>query len=104
MFDQSSRYFGFDSDEEVRTLTLDDDEQKEVRYLKRRMIPSSNNNNFKEYQIKGNDRLDLISYQEFRDPLQFWKICDVNNAMHPLELTRESGSTIKIPMMIGFEL
>ena len=27
------------------------------------------------------DRLDLISYRFYRDPEQFWRICDANRAL-----------------------
>lgn len=101
MIDQSSRYYGFDMDNEIKILINDDG--NEIRYLKRRIIKPATPFT-KPYVIKGNERLDLIAYQQLGDPLQFWKICDANNALHPLELIRKPGDEIKIPDNLGFAI
>jgi hypothetical protein len=45
------------------------------------------------------DRLDLLAFSHFRDPLQFWRIADANEALLPEELTRTPGRRVKIPML-----
>ena len=30
------------------------------------------------------------------DPEQFWRICDANDAMHPLDMTSEPGRILRI--------
>jgi hypothetical protein len=32
------------------------------------------------------DRLDLVAYRFYRDPLLFWKICDASDALDPLDV------------------
>ena len=68
---------------------------------------NSDNNNFPpmvyqgqfgEFTITEGDRLDLITYRTLGDPEQFWQICDANNAMNPVELTEDLGSSLVIPL------
>ena len=42
------------------------------------------------------ERLDLIAWQHFRDPLRFWRICDANLALWPDDLLNEAA-VLKIP-------
>ena len=49
-----------------------------------------------EVTVKEGDRLDRISARIVGDPEQFWRICDANNRMHPLDLASEPGSPIRI--------
>ena len=45
------------------------------------------------------DRLDLISARSIGDSEQFWRICDVNLVMHPLQLTDNVGTEIRLPII-----
>jgi nucleoid-associated protein YgaU len=51
--------------------------------------------------VSAGDRLDRIAAKIGGDPEQYWRICDANNVMHPLELTNEPGTTIKISKAWG---
>ena len=44
-----------------------------------------------------NDRPDLIATRAMGDPMLFWRICDANDAMHPLDLTARIGRAVRIP-------
>jgi len=45
------------------------------------------------------DRLDLLSYQYYADPEQFWRICDANAALRPDDLTAQQGLPLVIPVV-----
>ena len=34
----------------------------------------------------------------FGDPELFWRLCDANNVMNPLELTPEQGRSLRVPL------
>jgi hypothetical protein len=92
MFEVTSRYINCG---DAKIIT---DGNETIRYKKRRFIPIE-----KESQIillevdnvSGN-RIDLISSKYLGDSEQFWKLCDMNRVMHPLDLTDDTVMTIKI--------
>jgi nucleoid-associated protein YgaU len=96
MFDPTSRYFAI----EDATLTKEED-GRVILYKKRRFIPAAEKmmttTILNEMTVIAGDRLDNISGRIFGDPLQFWRICDANNIIHPLELAQEPGKVIRIP-------
>jgi hypothetical protein len=51
------------------------------------------------HTVAQGDRLDVVSYQYYSDPEQFWRICDGNNALRPDELTEQIGTQILIPVV-----
>jgi hypothetical protein len=53
-----------------------------------------------ERLVTEGDRLDNIAAQELGDPEQFWRLCDANNAMHPVEL-EEIGRTLMVTLPEG---
>jgi hypothetical protein len=69
-----------------------------ILYKKRRFLPDARKMPLlQEKVIVAGDRLDLIAFQYVGDPEQYWRICDSNNSiMHPLELTNEPGSILRI--------
>lgn len=92
MFEPSSRYYTV----EDAILTTKDVDVK-VAYKKRRFLPDwSKMIVIQEINVSDGDRLDRIAARVAGDPEQFWRICDANNVMHPLELTKEPGRSIKI--------
>jgi len=94
MFDQASRYFVLG----VNTLLRDDGSL--VNYSKRRFVPPSDNFTIlRQVTVISGDRIDLISARTLGDPELFWRICDANNAMNPLDLTENPGSTLSIPLV-----
>jgi nucleoid-associated protein YgaU len=43
------------------------------------------------------DRLDVLASRAYRDPEQFWRICDANRAFRPDDLL-EPGRRLRIPL------
>lgn len=96
MFPRTSRYYGI----EIAKRTTAD--QQESPYLRRRFLPpSASALIFAEHQVEQGDRLDNVTARFLGDPEQFWRLCDVNDAMRPDELTEEIGRRLKIPMPTG---
>ncbi len=93
MFEFTSRYYNLEKEQFVTSTG------RTITYVKRRFLPQG-----KEMPVLGEvtitegDRLDLITYRTLGDPEQFWQICDANNAMNPVELTEELGSSLVIPL------
>ena len=93
MFDQTSRYFNLET---ALHTTIDG---RTVAYKRRRFLPQGDAMPLLgEVTTTQGDRLDLIAARTLGDPLHFWRICDANNAMNPLELTEEPGVTLQIPV------
>lgn len=96
MFQTNSRYIDIDN------TSIQTKDGKTIFYKKRRFLPNILNMAIvQEIQMTKGDRLDNIAARIIGDSEQFWRICDSNNAMHPLELVRDSGSTIKIARLWG---
>jgi hypothetical protein len=50
--------------------------------------------------LRPGERLDLLAYRTLRDPLQFWRLCDVNGVMDPFELVDEPGRRVSVPLAV----
>jgi predicted component of type VI protein secretion system len=50
------------------------------------------------YVVARGDRLDLIAFRFYRDPEQFWRLCDGNRAMRPDDLVAEPGRQLIVPL------
>jgi nucleoid-associated protein YgaU len=46
--------------------------------------------------VQAGDRLDLLAWRYFGDPLQYWRIVDANPTLRPEELL-ETGRVLSIP-------
>ena len=95
MFEPSSRYANC---EDAKLTVLLEKDEDVIVYKKRRFIPTEQRMHlFQDIVIVGGgDRLDLIAARMLGDPEQFWRICDANDAMHPLDLTSEPGRILRI--------
>ena len=85
MFDSTSRYYKVDQ----ATLTITDPGglPREIRYVRRRFIPSADEmTTLVEYTMLQGDRLDNITARFLTDPTQFWRVCDANTVMRPEDL------------------
>jgi hypothetical protein len=92
----TSRYYG------IGTATLEMPDRHKVSYLRRRFIPHADRFAvLQEHTVTAGERLDNITAQYLGDPEQFWRICDGNNAMHPLELTETVGRKLRITLPEG---
>lgn len=96
LFPPTSRYHNID------TARLTQADGTEVIYLKRRFVPSADRLTLlQEHGVTQGDRLDNVTALYLGDPLQFWRVCDANNAMNPPELTTEVGRRLRITMPEG---
>jgi len=91
MFPKGSRY------ETVPDVVWTDPAGREIVYKRLRVIPSPGPA-VRGYLVSGGDRLDLIAFRLYRDPEQFWRICDGNTAMRPDDLVAELGRRLVIPL------
>jgi hypothetical protein len=93
MFEQNSRYIN------IQTATLKEDSGREISYVRRRFLPrSADLPTLTQVTVTQSDRLDLLTSRAIGDPEQFWRVCDASNAMNPVDLTREAGRTVTIPI------
>ena len=93
MFTHTSRYYS------LETVTLTTTDGREIAYKRRRFLPNpSAMQILAEVVVTQGDRLDLITAKTLGDPEQFWRICDINNAMNPFDLTNEIGRRLGIPL------
>ena len=92
MFEATSRY------NECGDASFIANDERIIKYKSRRFIPHDKENaiTIEEISITDGDRIDLISANHLGDAEQFWRLCDMNEIMHPLDLTSEIGKIIKI--------
>jgi hypothetical protein len=90
MFFRGSRY------EPIPEAELSTSDGRTIRYKRVRFIPDSPGS--LTQKVNQGDRLDLIAYRTYKDPEQFWRICDANLAMLPEELVEEPGRRLVIPV------
>ncbi|NOZ51805.1 MAG: LysM domain-containing protein [Gammaproteobacteria bacterium] len=96
LFPPGSRYHN------VETATFISANGKEIVYLKRRFVLAAERFTLlQEHFVVEGDRLDNITARYLNDPLQFWRICDANNAMNPPDLTVEIGRRLRITLPEG---
>lgn len=95
-FPPTSRYHN------IETAILERADGKKVVYLKRRFVPAPDRFSLlQEHVVTQGDRLDNITARYYNDPLQFWRVCDANNAMKPTELTDVIGRRLRITLPEG---
>lgn len=93
MFAHTSRYYA------IETAIYSSSEGTEHPYIRRRFLPDpAKMDVLSEFEVTEGDRLDNITAKTLGDPEQFWRICDANYAMNPLELTAEIGRRLIIPL------
>jgi nucleoid-associated protein YgaU len=90
MFFRGSRY---ESLPEAELTTVNG---RVVRYKRVRFIPDTRG--VLPHRVVQGERLDLIAYQAYRDPEQFWRICDANRALRPADLVAEPGGVLLLPI------
>jgi len=93
MFEPTSRYYA------LETATYATPDGRVVAYKRRRFLPRREEMPLLvEVTVTEGDRLDLIAARTLGDPEQFWRVCDANDAMNPLDLTAEPGRTLRVPV------
>ena len=94
MFLPTSRYV------DIPQATLVTTDGREIVYVRRRFVPKARGG-AATYTVTQGDRLDNITARTLGDPELFWRICDVNGAMRPDELTEVVGRVLWIPLYGG---
>ncbi len=90
-FPPSSRY------QATETILFNRIDGQQIIHLKRRFVPQQQTfTSIQEHIVQQGERLDNITHQYLGDPELFWQLCDANNVMHPLQLTKETGNIIRI--------
>jgi hypothetical protein len=90
MFASNSRYIN------VADGVYTDPSGRQISYKLLRLTPDSAT--LQVHAVVQEDRLDLLAFNFFRDPEQFWRIADANLAMRPDDLL-EPGLVLKIPLV-----
>jgi nucleoid-associated protein YgaU len=94
-FATGSRYYT------VPVCTYTDVNGNTIRYVGRRFCPSSDEFSLiRNHIVKDGERLDNLANQYLGDPLQFWQLCDANDALDPDDLI-EPGYTLRITLPKG---
>ncbi len=95
-FPPTSRYHS------IETATRVGPDGVESIHLRRRFLPDpARFAPLREHIVQQGDRLDNLTARYLGDPLQFWRVCDANNAMNPVDLTAEIGRRLRITMPEG---
>jgi len=68
--------------------------EREVKLYQPREVPTREVS--VRHKVTVADRLDLLAYEHYRDPHQYWRIADANPSSSPEELL-EPGRTLLIP-------
>ena len=70
-----------------------------VPYVSRRFSPQGSTLPLlQETATVEGDRLDLIATRTIGDPEQYWRICDANDAMNPVDLILPVGRRLRVPV------
>jgi hypothetical protein len=69
--------------------------------LKRRFLPPIPVEPGEIVRPEQGDRIDQLSARILGDPLQFWRIADVNDSLNPFDLVVEVGRPFRLPRL-GF--
>ena len=88
MFFRGSRYEG------VPTATLATKDGRQIAYKRTRFIAPDQAQ--LGYTVQQGDRIDRVAWQVYRDPEQFWRLCDTNRAMRPDEFVAVPGRRLGV--------
>ena len=95
-FPPTSRYYT------IGTAQYTTPDGRPIVYLLRRFVPPADRFTLlEEHTVTQGERLDNITAQRLGDPLQFWRVCDANNAMRPDDLTETPGRVLRITLPEG---
>ena len=93
MFDHTSRYHALDT----ASLTLADG--RTVTYARRRFLPpGASLPTLTLVTVVPGDRIDLVANRVYGDPLMFWRLCDANDAMDPLQMLADAAGDRAAPL------
>lgn len=89
MFFRGSRY------EYIAEVEITDRQGRTIRYKRMRFIPEVEG--VLSETVRHDDRPDLLAYRVLGDPEQFWRLCDVNRILRPVNLTHRVGRRVRVP-------
>ena len=89
MFFRGSRY------EHVADAEIEAPDGRVIRYKRVRFVSAVDGT--LGYVVRDGDRPDLAAYRTLGDPEQFWRLCDANRVMRPVDLTAVPGRRIRAP-------
>lgn len=89
MFFRGSRY------ENVPTAEFSERTGRVIRYKRMRFIPAFEST--LSQHVREGDRPDLLAYRVLADPESFWRLCDANRVMRPVDLTAVPGQRVCVP-------
>ena len=93
MFDPTSRYYRLPTSTWVRG------DGTAITYVRRRFLPQAGQlATLVEVTLTDGDRLDLIAARTLGASEHFWRICDAENAMNPIDLESEPGRRLRVPI------
>jgi hypothetical protein len=90
MFASNSRYIN------VSDGVYTDPSGRSISYKLLRLTPDAPA--LQMHSVVQEDRLDLLAFTYYRDPEQFWRICDANLALRPDDLL-QVGAQVEIPLV-----
>jgi hypothetical protein len=86
----------------IETATIERPDGADIVFLRRRLLPAGERFVLlQEHLVAEGERLDTITARYLGDPLQFWRVCDANEAMNPFDLTAEIGRRLRITLPEG---
>lgn len=95
-YQPGSRYYG------VGVRTAEGPDGRTVVYLERRLVPDHGQEKVAASQVVAEGtRVDQLATEVFGDPLQFWRLCDMNGVLFPEELVAPAGARVKVTLPAG---
>ena len=95
-FPENSRYHS------VEITTLEQSGQEPLAYLKRRFVPPAERFSvIQEHTVVEGDQVDNLAAQYLGDPELYWRLCDANSVLRPVELTETAGEKVAITLPEG---
>lgn len=85
----------------TRVRTMAGSDGTVIRYHARRILPLPDNlATHGIYVVQPGDRIDLVATKLIGDPLQYWRLADVNDVPDPIALCTP-GRRLRIPAPLG---
>ena len=98
LFPPESRYHG------IAAAQISQPDGTVIAYLKRRFVPPPENFSVvQEHMVVAGDRLDNLAANYVGDPTQYWRLCDANGVIRPVELTETVGKRLNITLPEGVQ-
>jgi len=94
MFGPTSRY------SQISEATFEAPDGTVYTYKRRRFPPLQQQGVFGQTSSLPEERVDQLAARTLRDPLLFWRLCDSNTVLDPLELVDTPGKRVRVPLAL----